>query len=126
MVLGLEGVLDPHVQVPRQLEVAVDLEARIHDGGDARLLVADQVGSAAEIVVGDLSEDHVSRMTDADETRLLLLFDIDGTLLRYGGAREHAAALLQALREVYPVEPTDDAVTRVGPWAQSDRGTASQ
>jgi phosphoglycolate phosphatase-like HAD superfamily hydrolase len=60
-------------------------------------------------------------MTDADETRLLLLFDIDGTLLRYGGAREHAAALLQALREVYAVELPDDAVTRVGPWGKTDQ-----
>jgi phosphoglycolate phosphatase len=71
--------------------------------------------------MGDLSEDHVSRMTDADETRLLLLFDIDGTLLRYGGAREHAEALLQALREVYAVELPDDAVTRVGPWGKTDQ-----
>lgn len=60
-------------------------------------------------------------MTDEDEGRLLLLWDIDGTLLRYGGAREHAAALVQALREVYAVDLPDDAVQRVGPWGKTDR-----
>jgi phosphoglycolate phosphatase len=59
-------------------------------------------------------------MTDLD-TRLLLLFDIDGTLLRSGGAREHAAALLQALREVYDVELPPDAVDQVGPWGKTDQ-----
>jgi phosphoglycolate phosphatase-like HAD superfamily hydrolase len=55
-------------------------------------------------------------MTD----RLLLLWDIDGTLLRYGGAREHAAALIQALRETYRVELGDDAVTQVRPMGKTD------
>src|SRR3954451_19832402 len=60
-------------------------------------------------------------MTDDDDARLLLLFDIDGTLLLYGGAREHAAALVQALREVYGLELPDDAVQRVGPWGKTDQ-----
>jgi phosphoglycolate phosphatase-like HAD superfamily hydrolase len=55
-------------------------------------------------------------MTD----RLLLLWDIDGTLLQYGGAREHAAALIQALRETYDVDLPDDAVTRVRPMGKTD------
>ena len=65
-------------------------------------------------------------MTDANDERLLLLFDIDGTLLRYGGAREHAAALVQALRDVYGVELPDDAVTRVGPWGKTDQRIARE
>ena len=59
-------------------------------------------------------------------TELLLLWDIDGTLLRYGGAREHAAALVQALREVYGVELPDDAVQRVGPWGKTDQRIARE
>ena len=55
-------------------------------------------------------------MTD----RLLLLWDIDGTLLRYGGAREHAAALIQALRETYDVDLPDDAVAQVRPMGKTD------
>jgi len=61
-------------------------------------------------------------MTDRDSERLLLLWDIDGTLLRYGGPREHAAALVQALRDVYDLELPDDAVQRVGPWGKTDQG----
>src|SRR3954454_21013107 len=65
-------------------------------------------------------------MTDDDDRRLLLLWDIDGTLLRYGGAREHAAALVQALREVYGVVLPDDAVQRVGPWGKTDQRIARE
>src|SRR4051794_9910814 len=61
-------------------------------------------------------------MTD----RLLLLWDIDGTLLQYGGAREHAAALLQALRDQYGVELPDDAVTRIRPMGKTDRQIARE
>jgi phosphoglycolate phosphatase len=61
-------------------------------------------------------------MTD----RLLLLWDIDGTLLQYGGAREHAAALIQALREVYRIELPDDAVQRVRPMGKTDRRIARE
>ena len=52
---------------------------------------------------------------------MLLLFDIDGTLLRGHGAREHARALIAALREAYGVELADDVVKRVGPWGKTDR-----
>ena len=65
-------------------------------------------------------------MTDRENDRLLLLFDIDGTLLRYGGAREHAAALVQALREVYGVELPDEAVQQVGPWGKTDQRIARE
>src|SRR3954451_20942710 len=65
-------------------------------------------------------------MTDDDDRRLLLLWDIDGTLLRYGGAREHAAALVQALRGVYGGELPDDAVARVGRWGKTDQRIARE
>jgi phosphoglycolate phosphatase-like HAD superfamily hydrolase len=65
-------------------------------------------------------------MTDENDDRLLLLWDIDGTLLRSGGAHEHAAALVQALREVYGVELPDDAVQRVGPWGKTDQRIARE
>jgi phosphoglycolate phosphatase len=45
-------------------------------------------------------------------TPLLVLFDIDGTLL-VGGDPLSNAAFLPALRELYPVDPPADAVSRV-------------
>ena len=65
-------------------------------------------------------------MTESEDPRLLLLFDIDGTLLRYGGAREHAAALVQALREAYDASLPDDAVRQVGPWGKTDQQIARE
>jgi phosphoglycolate phosphatase len=65
-------------------------------------------------------------MTDDSDRPLLLLFDIDGTLLRYGGAREHAAALVQALAETYEVDLPEDAVQRVGPWGKTDQRIARE
>ena len=58
VVVGLEDVLDAHAHVARQLEVLVDLEPRIDHRRHPGLLVADQVGRAAEVVMGDLAEDH--------------------------------------------------------------------
>jgi phosphoglycolate phosphatase len=63
-----------------------------------------------------------SNMTD----QLLLLWDIDGTLLRYGGAREHAAALIHALEELYGIDLPDDAVQRVRPMGKTDRQIARE
>jgi phosphoglycolate phosphatase len=61
-------------------------------------------------------------MTD----RLLLLWDIDGTLLRYGGAREHATALVDALSETYGVDLPADAVQQVRPMGKTDRRIARE
>jgi hypothetical protein len=58
VVMGLEDVLDPHAHVAGQREVLLDVELGVDDGGDAGVLVADQVRGAAEVVVGDLAEDH--------------------------------------------------------------------
>jgi phosphoglycolate phosphatase len=63
-----------------------------------------------------------SNMTD----QLLLLWDIDGTLLQYGGAREHAAALIHALEELYGIDLPDDAVQRVRPMGKTDRQIARE
>ena len=60
MVVGLEHVLDPHAHVARELEVLVDLEARVHDRRDADLLVPDQIGSTAQVVMDELTEDQDS------------------------------------------------------------------
>src|SRR4051795_2615332 len=122
MVVRLQHVLDAHVQVARELEVFVDVEARIHHGRNAGLVVSDQVRGTAEIVMRDLTEDHVRRMTDP----LLLLWDIDGTLLRYGGAREHAAAMIQALNEVHGLDLPPDAVQQIRPMGKTDRQDARE
>src|SRR5215213_701467 len=61
VVVRLEDVLDVDAEISREVQVLVDLELRVDDGRDARLVVADQVGRAAEVVVGDLAEDHASR-----------------------------------------------------------------
>ena len=58
VLVRLQHVVDRDRAVAGQLEVLVDLEARIDDRGDAGALVADQVGGAAEVVVGDLPKDH--------------------------------------------------------------------
>src|SRR4029453_11078270 len=58
---GLEDVLDPHAHVARELEVVLDLEARVDDRRHPRLLVPDQVGGTPEVVVGDLPEEHRAR-----------------------------------------------------------------
>ncbi len=61
VVVRLQHVLDADAAVAGELEVLVDLEARIDDRGDAGALVTDQVGGAAEVVVGDLLEEHRPR-----------------------------------------------------------------
>ena len=58
VVVGLEHVLDAHAEVAREPQVLVDVEPRVDHRGDARVLVADQVARAAEVVVGELAEDH--------------------------------------------------------------------
>jgi len=58
VVVGLEDVLDRDPYVAGELEVPVDLELRVDDCGHAGVVVADQVGGAAEVIVGNLSEDH--------------------------------------------------------------------
>ena len=58
VVVGLEHVLDAHAEVAGQAQVLVDVQARIDDGGDRRVVVAHEIAGAAEVVVGDLAEDH--------------------------------------------------------------------
>ena len=59
VVVGLEHVVDLDAEVARELEVLVDLEARVDHRGDARRVVTDEVRRASEVVVSDLPEDHV-------------------------------------------------------------------
>ena len=47
-----------HAHVAREREVVLDVELRVDHRGHAGVLVADQIGRAAEVVVGDLAEDH--------------------------------------------------------------------
>ncbi len=70
MVVGLEDVLDRDARVAGELEVLVDLEARIDDRSLAGLLVADEIGGAAEVVVGDLAEDHDATVSASSTSAL--------------------------------------------------------
>ncbi len=69
VVVGLKYVLDRYPGIASQREVLVDLEPRIDDRGVTRLLVADEIGGASKIVVGDLAEDHAA--TSAPSTSAL-------------------------------------------------------
>ena len=52
--------------------------------------------------------------------RLLLLFDLDGTLL-VDDAYAHGRAMVQAARSVWQVDLPDDAVLRIAPRGKTDR-----
>lgn len=56
---------------------------------------------------------------------LLVLWDVDGTLL-VDGARAHRRAIVCALRETYALDIPDDAVERIGPWGKTDRRIARE
>ena len=62
VVVGLEDVLDRDAQVAGEAQVLADVQPRVDDRRDARVLVADQVRRAAEILVGDLPEDHAGNL----------------------------------------------------------------
>ena len=68
VVVGLEHVRDVHAHVAGQREVLVDVELGVDHGGDAGVLVADQVGGAAEVVVDDLAEDHAGSIAQTAAT----------------------------------------------------------
>jgi phosphoglycolate phosphatase-like HAD superfamily hydrolase len=51
--------------------------------------------------------------------QLLVLFDIDGTML-LNDAYAHGRALVSAMRSVYAVDLPDDAVQRAQPWGKTD------
>src|ERR671916_1453819 len=58
VVVGLQDVLDADAEVAGEPQVLVDVELGVHDGGDAGVLVADEVAGATEVVVSELAEDH--------------------------------------------------------------------
>ena len=70
VVVGLQDVLDAHPEVAREPQVLLDVELRVDDRRDPGVLVADQVTRAAEVVVGDLPEDHAG---PAAAARILLI-----------------------------------------------------
>jgi hypothetical protein len=57
----LEDADDPDAPPLGLLDVRVDRVRGIDDDGDALLLVADEVGGAAEVVVDELLEQHHDR-----------------------------------------------------------------
>ena len=65
VVVGLEHVIDLDAEVAGVAEVLVDLEARVDDGGNAGVQVADEIGGTAEVVVHELTEDHALIMSGA-------------------------------------------------------------
>ena len=67
--VGFQHVLDLNADVARELEVLLDGQARVHDGGHARVLVADQIGRAAQVVVDELPEDHRAPIISQAEIR---------------------------------------------------------
>ena len=56
--VGLEDVADLDAEIAGQPQVLLDVELGIDDRRGTRVLVADQVRGAAEVVVGDLAQDH--------------------------------------------------------------------
>ena len=58
MVMRLEDVLDVNARVASEAQVLVDLETRVHHGGHTSVLISDEVGGAAEVVVSDLPKEH--------------------------------------------------------------------
>ena len=58
MVVRLEHVLDVDAEVAGDPQVLLDVELRVDNGRDASVLVTDEIRRAAEVVVGDLAEDH--------------------------------------------------------------------
>ncbi len=62
VVVRLEDVLDSDTHVPCKVQIDIDLEARIDDRGDLSAVIADQIGRAAEIVVGDLAKEHAGNI----------------------------------------------------------------
>ena len=58
MVVGLEHVLDRDADVAGRAQVVADVELGVHHGGDAGVLVTDQVRGTAEVVMDELAEHH--------------------------------------------------------------------
>ena len=120
VVVGLEHVVDRDTEVARELEVLADLEAGVDHRGHAGVVVANEVGGAAEVVVDDLPEDHAAIIATARrlETRIIL------TILG-GRVAPRPAPLLLLL--VAPWRPAVAAMTRMAErWECSPRPRTSQ
>ena len=100
VVVGLEDVLDAHADVAREAQVLVDVEPRVDDRGDARVLVADQVARAAEVVVGELAEDHRTSATPRATLPVAL-----AASARAGGRRRRVISVAQPRVDEHVVDP---------------------
>ena len=61
--VGLEHRREPHAVVRGRGQVLLDRERRVDDDRLAGLLVADEVGGAAEVLVDELLEQHEGTLT---------------------------------------------------------------
>jgi len=59
MVMGLQHMLNADPHVASEIQILVGLKPRIDDGGHPGLLIANQIRRTAEIIVRDLSKDHL-------------------------------------------------------------------
>jgi hypothetical protein len=58
VVVGLEDALDLHAAALGLRQIGLDREGRVDDDRATFVLVTDQVGGAAEVVVDELAEQH--------------------------------------------------------------------
>ena len=61
--VGLEHAHDPDAVFRRLLEVVIDLVDGIDDDCNPGILVADQVGRAAQVVIDELAKQHPLSLT---------------------------------------------------------------
>jgi hypothetical protein len=54
----LENGDEPHLPAGTLIQILLDHVGRIDDGGDACMLVADDVGATSEVVIDELLEEH--------------------------------------------------------------------
>jgi hypothetical protein len=59
MVVGLEDALDPHPVALGLIHEGLDRVHRVDKDSDPRLLVADEVRGAPEVIIEELTKDHV-------------------------------------------------------------------
>jgi hypothetical protein len=63
VVVRLERADDPDVVRAREVEIRLDVQRGIDHGRHAGMLIADEVGSAPEVVGNELPKDHVPTVT---------------------------------------------------------------
>jgi phosphoglycolate phosphatase len=102
-----DGRIPPSTQLPELSRQALLVASRS----------ADDLSLARQAVPSRGAGDAAS--SAAVSANLLILFDIDGTLL-VDDAYAHGRAMVQAMRAIYRVDLPDDAVERTRPWGKTD------